>query len=224
MTCGSLLYRSVVVFCCSALLWWGDFIWQLQAHHVAIECTYCDCMQHKLQRLATTAPGQYLIGVSSGCTGHVWHGMTSWFSIVLGTKAGSQPGRFACLKDAPLHHPPAPPAHAPTQPLPCHNSACVLNYVEAKCCWCSQVMLGVDRLDMIKGIPQKLLAFEEFLEEHPEWRDKVLLVQIAVPSRTDVPEYQVTCHHCCMQVKPHRCMQVKPSLLHASEAIIAACK
>lgn len=53
-----------------------------------------------------------------------------------------------------------------------------------------KVMLGVDRLDMIKGIPQKLLAFEKFLEEHPEWRDKVLLVQIAVPSRTDVPEYQ----------------------------------
>ena len=52
-------------------------------------------------------------------------------------------------------------------------------------------MLGVDRLDVIKGIPQKLLAFEKFLEEHPEWRDKVLLVQIAVPSRTDVPEYQV---------------------------------
>jgi trehalose 6-phosphate synthase/phosphatase len=53
-----------------------------------------------------------------------------------------------------------------------------------------KVMLGVDRLDMIKGIPQKLLAFEKFLEENPEWRDKVLLVQIAVPSRTDVPEYQ----------------------------------
>lgn len=54
-----------------------------------------------------------------------------------------------------------------------------------------QIMLGVDRLDMIKGIPQKLLAFEKFLEEHPEWRDKVLLVQIAVPTRGDVPEYQV---------------------------------
>ncbi|WPT11748.1 Alpha,alpha-trehalose-phosphate synthase [UDP-forming] 1 [Picochlorum sp. SENEW3] len=53
-----------------------------------------------------------------------------------------------------------------------------------------KVMLGVDRLDMIKGIPQKLLAFEKFLEENPDWRDKVLLVQIAVPSRTDVPEYQ----------------------------------
>jgi len=53
-----------------------------------------------------------------------------------------------------------------------------------------KIMLGVDRLDMVKGIPQKLLAFEKFLEEHPEWRDKVLLVQIAVPSRTDVSEYQ----------------------------------
>lgn len=53
-----------------------------------------------------------------------------------------------------------------------------------------KVMLGVDRLDVIKGIPQKLLAFEKFLQEHPEWRDRVLLVQIAVPSRTDVPEYQ----------------------------------
>lgn len=53
-----------------------------------------------------------------------------------------------------------------------------------------QIMLGVDRLDMIKGIPQRLLGFERFLEEHPEWRDHVLLVQIAVPTRQDVPEYQ----------------------------------
>ncbi|KAJ0101410.1 hypothetical protein Patl1_04950 [Pistacia atlantica] len=53
-----------------------------------------------------------------------------------------------------------------------------------------KVMLGVDRLDMIKGIPQKILAFEKFLEENPEWREKVVLLQIAVPTRTDVPEYQ----------------------------------
>ncbi|KAF8413647.1 hypothetical protein HHK36_001639 [Tetracentron sinense] len=51
-----------------------------------------------------------------------------------------------------------------------------------------KVMLGVDRLDMIKGIPQKILAFEKFLEENPNWRDKVVLLQIAVPTRTDVPE------------------------------------
>ncbi|KAG9154909.1 hypothetical protein Leryth_015536 [Lithospermum erythrorhizon] len=53
-----------------------------------------------------------------------------------------------------------------------------------------KVMLGVDRLDMIKGIPQKILAFEKFLEENPYWREKVVLLQIAVPTRTDVPEYQ----------------------------------
>ncbi|KAE7996324.1 hypothetical protein FH972_001056 [Carpinus fangiana] len=53
-----------------------------------------------------------------------------------------------------------------------------------------KVMLGVDRLDMIKGIPQKILAFEKFLEENPHWRDRVVLLQIAVPTRTDVPEYQ----------------------------------
>ncbi|KAE8690475.1 Trehalose-6-phosphate synthase isoform 3 [Hibiscus syriacus] len=50
------------------------------------------------------------------------------------------------------------------------------------------VMLGVDRLDMIKGIPQKILAFEKFLGENPVWRSKVVLLQIAVPSRTEVPE------------------------------------
>ena len=49
-------------------------------------------------------------------------------------------------------------------------------------------MLGVDRLDMIKGIPQKILAFEKFLEENGDWQDKVVLLQIAVPTRTDVPE------------------------------------
>lgn len=53
-------------------------------------------------------------------------------------------------------------------------------------------MLGVDRLDMIKGIPQKLLAFEKFLEENPKWHDKVILVQIAVPTRTDVPECKLS--------------------------------
>ncbi|KAE8690485.1 Alpha,alpha-trehalose-phosphate synthase 1 [Hibiscus syriacus] len=53
-----------------------------------------------------------------------------------------------------------------------------------------KVMLGVDRLDMIKGIPQKILAFEKFLDENPIWRSKVVLLQIAVPTRTEVPEYQ----------------------------------
>jgi len=51
-------------------------------------------------------------------------------------------------------------------------------------------MVGVDRLDYIKGVPQKLHALEVFLTEHPEWIGKVVLVQVAVPSRQDVEEYQ----------------------------------
>jgi trehalose-6-phosphate synthase len=81
-----------------------------------------------------------------------------------------------------------------------------------------RVILGIDRLDYIKGttpslhtrmrmhcvwcvlttsdggvgagIPHKLYALERFLELNPRWIGKVVLVQIAVPSRTDVPEYQ----------------------------------
>lgn len=53
-----------------------------------------------------------------------------------------------------------------------------------------KVIVGVDRLDYIKGVPQKLHAFEVFLTENPEWIGKVVLVQVAVPSRGDVEEYQ----------------------------------
>lgn len=54
-----------------------------------------------------------------------------------------------------------------------------------------KVIVGVDRLDYIKGVPQKLHAFEIFLDENPEWVGKVVLVQVAVPSRGDVEEYQL---------------------------------
>lgn len=53
-----------------------------------------------------------------------------------------------------------------------------------------KVIVGVDRLDYIKGVPQKLHAFEIFLTENPEWIGKVVLVQVAVPLRGDVEEYQ----------------------------------
>lgn len=53
-----------------------------------------------------------------------------------------------------------------------------------------KVIVGVDRLDYIKGVPQKLHALEVFLSEHPEWIGKVVLAQVAVPSRQDVEEYQ----------------------------------
>ncbi len=51
-------------------------------------------------------------------------------------------------------------------------------------------ILGVDRLDYIKGLVLKLKAFRKLLKEFPEERGKVQLVQIVIPSRTEVPEYQ----------------------------------
>ncbi len=52
------------------------------------------------------------------------------------------------------------------------------------------VILGVDRLDYTKGIPQRLKAFELLLKENPDLREKVKLVQRIPPSRTQVPKYQ----------------------------------
>ena len=51
-------------------------------------------------------------------------------------------------------------------------------------------ILGVDRLDYIKGLLLKLRAFRAFLKRYPEEREKVQMVQIVIPSRTDVPEYK----------------------------------
>lgn len=55
------------------------------------------------------------------------------------------------------------------------------------------VMLGVDDMDIFKGISLKLLAFEQLLTQHPNKRGKVVLVQIANPARgrgKDVQEVQ----------------------------------
>jgi trehalose 6-phosphate synthase/phosphatase len=53
-----------------------------------------------------------------------------------------------------------------------------------------RIVLGVDRLDYTKGIPERILAFERLLELHPEHREKVALLQLAVPSRSQVAEYR----------------------------------
>jgi trehalose 6-phosphate synthase len=53
-----------------------------------------------------------------------------------------------------------------------------------------KIVLGVDRLDHSKGLPNKLAAFRHALKKYPELRGKVTLVQYVVPSREDVPEYQ----------------------------------
>lgn len=52
-----------------------------------------------------------------------------------------------------------------------------------------KIILSIDRLDYTKGIPQRLLAFDLFLEKYPAFRGKVTLICVAVPSRTSVEHY-----------------------------------
>ena len=52
-----------------------------------------------------------------------------------------------------------------------------------------QVLVGVDRLDYSKGLPQRIRAFRRLLEHYPENRDSATLIQVAAPSREDVDAY-----------------------------------
>jgi trehalose 6-phosphate synthase len=52
-----------------------------------------------------------------------------------------------------------------------------------------QLIIGVDRLDYSKGIPERMEAFERFLVSHPDHRGRVTYLQIAPTSRSEVPEY-----------------------------------
>jgi trehalose-6-phosphate synthase len=56
--------------------------------------------------------------------------------------------------------------------------------VRAEC-----LALGVDRLDYTKGIIERLVGLEEFFDEHPGYRERLTMVQIAAPSRTRIPSY-----------------------------------
>jgi len=53
-----------------------------------------------------------------------------------------------------------------------------------------KIILSIDRLDYTKGIPQRLEAFNLFLDRYPEYREKVTLILVAVPSRTKVEYYR----------------------------------
>ncbi|HVH78061.1 MAG TPA: trehalose-6-phosphate synthase [Stellaceae bacterium] len=51
------------------------------------------------------------------------------------------------------------------------------------------LILGVDRLDYSKGIPQRIQGFGQFLDTFPEWRGRITYLQVTPKSRADVPEY-----------------------------------
>ena len=53
-----------------------------------------------------------------------------------------------------------------------------------------RIIFGVDRLDYTKGIPDRIRAFERMLTRHPEWRERVVLLQIGAPSRDQLPRYK----------------------------------
>ena len=53
-----------------------------------------------------------------------------------------------------------------------------------------KVILGVDRLDYSKGLPERIVAYQDALRRYPELQGNVTFIQVVVPSREDVPEYQ----------------------------------
>jgi alpha,alpha-trehalose-phosphate synthase [UDP-forming] len=56
------------------------------------------------------------------------------------------------------------------------------------------LVLGVDRLDYTKGIPERLKAFRLLLRRFPELRRQITLAQVVVPSREDIPRYKELRH------------------------------
>jgi trehalose 6-phosphate synthase len=53
-----------------------------------------------------------------------------------------------------------------------------------------KLIIGVDRLDYSKGIPERMEAYERFLVNNPDQRGRVTYLQIAPTSRSEVPEYE----------------------------------
>lgn len=60
-----------------------------------------------------------------------------------------------------------------------------------------KILLGIDRVDYIKGIPHRIKAFSKLIEDHPELAGEVVFCQVGVPSRTDVQAYAVLADVLC---------------------------
>lgn len=51
------------------------------------------------------------------------------------------------------------------------------------------VGLGIDRIDYTKGLAERMMAIDRFLEKYPEYRKKFVFIQIGAPSRTHIKRY-----------------------------------
>ncbi len=52
-----------------------------------------------------------------------------------------------------------------------------------------KIIFSVDRLDYTKGVTNRLNAFETFLQNYPEWKEKVVFLLVIVPSREEISKY-----------------------------------
>ncbi|KAL2500854.1 hypothetical protein Fot_34702 [Forsythia ovata] len=65
------------------------------------------------------------------------------------------------------------------------------------------VLLGVDDMDIFKGINLKLLAMEQLLKQHPKWQGRIVLVQICNPARgkgIDLVEIKAEIEESCHRI------------------------
>lgn len=81
---------------------------------------------------------------------------------------------------------PNPPLESQLEPFHSHQAA-LLQEIGADALY---VAVGVDRIDYTKGILERFLGVERFLEKYPQYQGKFTLVQIGAPSRTDIKQYK----------------------------------
>jgi trehalose 6-phosphate synthase len=54
----------------------------------------------------------------------------------------------------------------------------------------TQIIVGVERIDYTKGLPERFRALSRFFEKYPQHREKLTFVQLGAPSRTHIPRYR----------------------------------
>ena len=54
----------------------------------------------------------------------------------------------------------------------------------------AMIAVGVDRIDYTKGIPERLYALRRFFEKYPQYRERLVFVQLGAPSRTHIRRYR----------------------------------
>lgn len=64
-----------------------------------------------------------------------------------------------------------------------------------------KIIIGVDRFDYTKGIPERFAAYERFLELSPDWQGQVVFIQIAAPSREHINDYKALHKRTTQQVE-----------------------